>query len=601
MCGYIGTLSYSENNFSELINCNSLITCRGPDDYKELNLPLSNLSNNSNIFLQGIFNRLSIIDLSEKASQPMISDKYKTILFFNGEIFNHNELRKELEKDGEVFKTNHSDSEVVLIGLSKYGEEYIGKLNGQFAITFIDSKTDSIYLIRDRLGQKPLFYSISNSNLFFGSNLISVSKLSKNKKTDENQLLNYLNLGVVPSPNTIIKDIYKVEPGSVIKVQMKNKKIQSKNSRYWNISDSLSTENYDQDQFLELFSNSVNLRMESDVDVASFLSGGLDSTSIIKMLSDNQYDINSFSVGYDDTKYDESYWFSKVIDKYRTNSIVEILSSSEINGSINFAINSFDEPYSDPSIVPSYVISKAISSKYKVAISGDGGDELLGGYKRLTAVLNRSKYYNPIKNLNKIYPNYLGTGNRFLAKSKNFLEAYSSFFQDNNFMNLLGVKADNNLFKKFIPDIDDEFKKSIITDYNFYLSEMMMLKIDRTSMANSLEVRSPFVDHKLIEFIIRINPSEANKIIGKKPIKNFLSKDFDENFLNRKKMGFVFNLEKWIFSNISSIEDEINHGKIVNNFNSDILKKLQINKSRINSQRIWKLLIIERYLERLEV
>ena len=188
-----------------------------------------------------------------------------------------------------------------------------------------------------------------------------------------------------------------------------------------------------------------------------------------------------------------------------------------------------------------------------------------------------------------------------MAKSKNFLEAYSSFFQDNNFMNLLGVKADNNFFKKFIPDIEDEFKKSIITDYNFYLSEMMMLKIDRTSMANSLEVRSPFVDHNLIEFIIRINPSEANKIIGKKPIKSFLSKDFDEDFLNRKKMGFVFNLEKWIYSNISSIEDEINHGKIVNNFNSDILKKLQINKSRINSQRIWKLLIIERYLERLEI
>ena len=178
--------------------------------------------------MQGIFNRLSIIDLSEEASQPMISDKYKTILFFNGEIFNHNELRKELEKDGEVFKTNHSDSEVVLIGLSKYGEEYINKFNGQFAITFIDSKTDSIYLIRDRLGQKPLFYSISNSNLFFGSNLISVSKLSKNKKTDENQLLNYLNLGVVPSPNTIIKNIYKVEPGSVIKVQMNNKKFKQK-------------------------------------------------------------------------------------------------------------------------------------------------------------------------------------------------------------------------------------------------------------------------------------------------------------------------------------------------------------------------------------
>tara|TARA_B100000902_G_C27318525_1_gene922796 strand:- start:2746 stop:4545 length:1800 start_codon:yes stop_codon:yes gene_type:complete len=598
MCGFIGSVSYTNKDFNKIKKCNDLILCRGPDEYKELNINSQDIFGISNLFLQFIFNRLSIIDLSEKASQPMISKKYKTILLFNGEIYNHRELRKELEKEGEKFYSNHSDSEVVLVGLSKYGPEYIKKLNGQFAITFVDTSKSKVYLFRDRLGQKPLFYISDNNQLQFSSNLISLSRLSSNKNLDEKQIINYLNLGVVPSPYTVFNNIYKVEPGSFVEFKFEKEKIDLTINKYWKIEDKFSNKPFDQEEFYSIFLDSVTSRMESDVDVANFLSGGIDSTSIIKMLVKNNYDVNSFSVGYGDDKYDESYWFDQVSEKYDLNHTTQTLKIGELDKDIDSAIDSFDEPYSDPSIVPSYTLSKLISKKYKVAISGDGGDELLGGYKRTSLILGRKKYLNNLKYLNNVYPNFLGTGNKFSLNSKDFNNSYASFFEDRNLLSLLGEKNPENRFNDFIPDIKDEYKKAIITDYKFFLSEMMMLKIDRTSMASSLEVRSPFVDHRLVEYILGSSYKYFDVKNPKKPIKEYLSKDFDRKFLERRKMGFVFNMEEWVYTNIGKIENVINSGKIINQMNKGIVDKLSIKRSRINSHRIWKMYILEKYLER---
>ena len=349
----------------------------------------------------------------------------------------------------------------------------------------------------------------------------------------------------------------------------------------------------------ELFSEAVTKRMDSDVEVANFLSGGIDSTAIIKSLNDQNYLINSYSVGYKNDKYDESYWFNQVVKKYDLNHHTQYLSKNDISEDIEAAISSFDEPYADPSIVPSYTLSRLISEKYKVAISGDGGDELLGGYIRLQNLFLRKKYLNSFKYLNKIYPNSLGTGNKFIKNSKNFNEAYSSYFEDLNFTRLLGIDNNQNPLNGLMSNVEDEYKKALITDYNFYLSEMMMLKVDRTSMANSLEVRSPFVDHKLVEYIVGSSYEYFDKDKPKKLLKNQLSSDFDNAFLNRKKMGFVFNLENWIYSNINEIKDVINSDTLSSNLNLEVIDKLSINKSRINAQRIWKLYIIEKYISRL--
>jgi asparagine synthase (glutamine-hydrolysing) len=599
MCGFIGNVSNSRVDINALVETNHLITCRGPDETKNLDINTKEFFGIQDINLQLIFNRLSIIDLSPKASQPMVSKEHKTISMFNGEIYNHRELRKELIKDGETFESNHSDSEVVLLGLSRYGMSYINKLNGQFAIFFIDTKKSKAFLIRDRLGQKPIFYHLLGDKLQFSSNLLSLLKINQHQTLDEKQIYNYLNLGVVPSPSTLFKNYFKVKPGTFLEIDLNVNIYKSKETKYWDIEEKHSSKKFDVEEFMNLFSDSVTKRMESDVDVANFLSGGIDSTSIIKMLSEKDHPVNSFSVSYEDDRYDESYWFNQVVDKYNLNHQTQKLTKDDLNGDIESAINAFDEPYADPSIVPSFTLSRLISENYKVAISGDGGDELLGGYLRLQQLLGRKKYLHPAKYLNNIYPNFLGTGNRFLKNSSNFSEAYSSYFEDINFTKLLGINASNRIFEELIPNTENTYKKTLIADYNLYLTEMMMLKVDRTSMANSLEVRSPFVDHDLVEYTLGTSHEYFDINNPKKILKEFLSEDFNNEFLNRKKMGFVFNLEKWVFNNINTIKDTVHEGDIIRNLNPNIIDRLLINKSRINAQRIWKIFILEKYLSRL--
>ena len=241
MCGFIGKVSFDEINSQEVLNCNNLIECRGPDERKQLN-GNSTYSFRSNVDFNYslVFNRLSIIDLSGSASQPMISKQFNSLILFNGEIFNHQYLRKELEKKNIKFFTDHSDTEVLLNGLSYYGLEFLNKVVGQFAIVFFDFNKNNVYLIRDRLGQKPLFYKLLPDSLTFSSNLKSLIALNKDKSIDETSLFTYLDLGVVPSPKTIIKDIHKLKPGEIVKFEFQNNKIKKSNIQYWNIEEFVS-------------------------------------------------------------------------------------------------------------------------------------------------------------------------------------------------------------------------------------------------------------------------------------------------------------------------------------------------------------------------
>ena len=222
MCGFLGTISKLNFELDTFINANELQTCRGPDETICIKSSDFEFLNNLNLNSAFIFNRLSIIDLSKEASQPMVSKNYKTLVMFNGEIFNHRSLRQELLNEGVDFYTSHSDTEVVLNGLSHFGIDFINKLIGQFSIFFIDSNSQKAYLIRDRLGQKPLFFSLNQNELSFSTNLKSLVKTIKNKEVDIEQLTNYLNLGVVPSPNTIIKNCFKLKPGEIIEIDLNN-------------------------------------------------------------------------------------------------------------------------------------------------------------------------------------------------------------------------------------------------------------------------------------------------------------------------------------------------------------------------------------------
>lgn len=591
MCGYLGKFSTEKFSTELLKNENNRIICRGPDSTHFFK------STNNNVSYTYLFNRLSIIDLSEKANQPMFSEKFGTEILFNGEIFNHKELRKELENNLVNFCTNHSDTEVVLLGLSKYGSSYINKLRGQFSFVFHNKSQKTILFARDRMGQKPLYYSIDNNNLVFGSNFISVKNISKKNDINESSLMEYMSLGTITSPNTLINEIYKVCPGEKIEMSYSKGNFEILNKEnYWNLINFLDNKKFNNEEFMEILYHSVKLRLESDVPIANFLSGGIDSTTIVKIMSEIRDSVNTFNVEIDNPIYDESYWAKLVSNKFNTNhQSIKIVPNFTIS-EIDEIINSIDEPYSDPSLIPSYLLSKEISKKYKVAISGDGADELLGGYDRvLLSMKENNKILNFFSKSYEFYPSFLGTGN-FLAKwSSDVEEVYNSFLVDKKLINLLNL-YDSKKFKINFDFRKEKYKNLMFLEYKYFFSDMMLFKVDRTSMANSLEIRSPFVDHKLIEYVFSHKQTNQFDNPPKKILKDYLIDDFGNDFINRKKKGFVFDVENWVFSNLNVLDQTFKNGKIVNELNPNILRILSINKSRINSHRLWRLYILEKYL-----
>ena len=602
MCGFLGKISNSPISLERLNKANIHNVCRGPDALKcETGKYLKDSDLNKDVYFNFIFNRLSIIDLSDDAMQPMYSKNFSTWIMFNGEIYNHRKLKKILIEKGVEFFTDHSDTEVLLNGISYFGLDFINSVIGQFSIMFYDEKINKMYLIRDRVGQKPLFYKSDSEEVVFGSNLKSVVSGLENVQILDRSLNDYINFGVIPSPNTLFKNIYKVEPGSYLEFDLNGTKYTKKEFKYWNIDNFIDNRAFKKEEFFETYYSAVNLRLESDVPVANFLSGGIDSTSIIKALNDNQSKkINTFSITNKNSKYDESFWIDQVHKKYNTNHISSDVSLNLTNEDILNSINIFDELYCDPSTVPSYILNREISREYKVAISGDGGDELLGGYKRFNFMLKTNTFnHKLIKNAFNLYPGFLGTGNKILKYSNNRKEAYSSYFSDSKLLKLFDLQSNTKFADKFMSNGSGLYKDLLRTEYKFYLFEMMTTKVDRTSMANSVEVRSPFLDHRLIEYILKSENTYFFNEDPKKILKDYLKPDFDESFLNREKQGFVFDLENWIFQNISFVKDEIKNGKIVNDLNPNILSKLSVNKSRINGLRIWKLFFLEKYLEQI--
>ena len=591
MCGFIGEISFNKIAKEKINSANKQIECRGPDEKKIYQNFLDLNNNKINLFL--IFNRLSIVELTKHGSQPMYEEILNTLIMFNGEIFNHQELKKEIldSNNGVTFKSANSDTELLLIGLSLYGESFVNKLIGQFSFIFIDFNSFDLIMCRDRLGQKPLYFNLESDSLKFSSNLNALKDISQNADLDFSRVSDYLSLNIFPGTKTIYKKILKVNPGQLIKLDLKTLKISSEYI-YWNLNNYIDEKVFDYDEFLHTLNNSIEIRSKADVPVASFLSGGLDSTSIVKNLYDSNIEVNTFSVIYNDKKFDESKWIKKVVKKYKTNHISINLDKPSYDNVIE-ALDSLDEPYADPSVVPSYFLCKEISNHYKVAISGDGGDELFGGYLRTEKVLNRKKFYvNRLDKLYKIYPNILGTGAKFNRYSQNPAQAYGSFLQDLKFLKLLDLNKNLIYEDSFINNSYSSLRKSLIaSDYQFYLSELMMLKVDRTSMKNSLEVRSPFVDHRLVEYMLSTNLDSDPRLIHKNLLKDYLLKDFGSDFINRKKMGFVFNVKNFIFENRNEIYDHI---ELLPFIEKKHLKKLFLFRSRTNSNRLWNLFTLSR-------
>lgn len=591
MCGFIGVISNKHINNSSIEKSDNFLNCRGPDDHKSIESKLEN----KNIHFS--FHRLSIVDLSENASQPMASKRYNSEIMFNGEIYNHVFLRNELESQGIKFNTSHSDTETLLAGLSVLGNKFLEKVEGQFSVAFLNKDDNTITLIRDRLGQKPLYYTLNKDELIFSSNFKSILSYKKNFTIDEKQISTFLELGCVPSPNTLDKEIFKLEPGELIEISLNDLVIINK-IKYWDIKNFLKDNEFDKNVFFKLFHESVEKRLLSDVPIANLLSGGIDSTSIIKSLHEQGVSkINTYSINNKNKEFDESFWSNKVVDKYKTNHKFKEIDGKNLASSVDpiKVIESFDEPYSDPSIFPSFMIYDQISKDYKVAISGDGGDELLGGYEKIHFSMKKGFFPLFIMKLIKkvILPKY-GTGGSLHSISSSPEFSFLSLTIDTKLINLLSLKSTSNFEERFMKKDIKGLKKLLICDYNFYFSELMLLKVDRMSMANSLEIRSPFLDHKLVEYIVSTNLSFFDVNNPKALLKDYLNTDFDSDFIDRKKMGFVFDLENWIYNNKDFLNQIILESKL---FKIKNVEKLFSKKTRINATRILKIVTISLFIK----
>ena len=428
---------------------------------------------------------------------------------------------------------------------------------------------------------------------------MSITNILKNKTLNQKALNNYLNVGVIPGEDTILDQVSEVLPAQIIEIDVENLRL-TKSFNYWAIEKIAGDSEFKNEEFFALFKDSVKIRQIADVPVAYFLSGGIDSTSILQSAYETSTEkINTFSVTHENKKYDESVWSNIASNKFNTNHNVEVMKEDIGIELINNSLDSIDQPYFDPSVVPSYILSNIISKNYKVAISGDGGDELLCGYERVIKSHSINKRTNLSKFLFNIYPSFLGTGNKILKYSKNISDSYWSFHEDLKLMKLLNLEPDFSYRDKYTSNSTKSLKDLMVSDYKFFLSQMMLFKVDRTSMANSLEVRSPYLDYRLIEYVLGSNLNFINHEEPKKVMKTYLSNNFDDNFLNRNKKGFVFNVENWVYNNINYLDSELRDSIVTSEYNKNILRSLSLNKTRINGIRIWKLFVLSQYMKRL--
>ena len=606
MCGFLVQFSQKDDDFNNFEIANDLLDKRGPDStgyYKD--------SENHKFG----FKRLSILDLDASANQPMVDHQNRYVIVFNGEVYNFKQLRNEIEQSGGSFLTSHSDTEAILEGYKIWGSDILDKLEGQFSFVIFDKVNRTLFMARDRVGQKPLFYKITKESIIISSTLEPIIKLTNSFEVDLESVYTFLQVGVIPAPKTIFKNINKLKNGEFITFDVQSNHILEKRI-YWSPEQFIDYKKFDYEEFISIFGEAVKKRCVADVEISSFLSGGLDSTSIIKKASEHLPSMNTFSVGFLDKQFDESYWAEMASSKFDIPNTLEKIDENLLLKILPDSLDAYDEPFYDSSSIPTFLVSKLMSNTSKVALSGDGGDELLGGYQRYTW----SNYNNyipfpfktPLSFISNrmVKNNSISTGtNQYLSMlNKNSSERYESFFVDKNFTDILGI---SDFSYDFISnnwlDTEDDFKSMQATDYNFYLPEVMMTKIDRASMANSLEIRSPFVDHKLIEYILSVESrgytATRNK---KKPLKKFLSDDFDDNFLSRKKMGFAVPLESWIKG---SLRDEVfntldNKQSFVNqelNYNTvNLFDNLEQGQKSFKN-RIWKLYVLEKNIQKYNI
>ena len=569
--------------------------------------------------------RLAILDLDPRSNQPYEDNNH--IIVFNGEIYNFNDIKKELESFGHTFKTT-SDTEVIIKGYQQWGDACFEKLIGMFAICIYDIENNSISLVRDRVGVKPLFFLKDEKHIAFSSESRAINFLFDNKlEISKSALLGYFSLGYVPAEDSIFSGIIKIKPGTITRINLDSFELETK--EFWNITDYLSDnklEEKDISDLENLITDSIKLRQVSDVKLGSFLSGGLDSSYVTKVIQDNvePEKINSFTVGFKEN-YDEAPHAKKVADYIGTNHHTYYINPNDIKSIIeNFPLY-FDEPYSDEAAIPMIYLSEMSKKNVKAVISSDGGDELFAGYPRYKNALkyNRllSKIPHPILNLVKISASILeplipskGKNKNFLWRLKNIINSDKKIQLSNILYfgdripapvlksvltkELLKSKINHNYYFKTTKEISP-VKHILCIDFKERLVNQMLVKVDKSTMAASIEGREPLLDHRLFEFMFSKNDDAFIKDgVQKSLFREIIHRKFsDKEILNKPKLCFNTPIKKWLKEDFSEFVD--NQFKSINDLKIPYLKGDQIlqfwedyKKGKVHYQNLlWRILI----------
>lgn len=517
--------------------------------------------------------RLSIIDTRSVAHQPMWDSTKRYCIIFNGEIFNYRELKEELEANGFVFVST-SDTEVLLNLYIRDGEACLGKLNGFFSFCIYDKLEQTLFVARDRYGIKPLLYLFDEDKFLFASEMKSLQHYGINKELDYSSLYTYLQLNYIPAPHTIFTHVKKLLPGHYLKVAQKKIQVH----RYYEIPAGEKTPlSYDQakEAFANLLEDSVKRRLVADVPVGAFLSGGIDSSVITALAKKHKPDLHTFSIGFRDEKFfDETNYANLVAGHFKTDHTVFSLTNQDLFEHVHDVLDYIDEPFADSSAINVYILSKETRKHATVALSGDGADELLGGYNKHAAfhrTLHPGWKEQLIQSLDPLWralpqSRNNAVGNRVrqfhrFAEGMN-LDASERYWQWAGFAlesqagELLSpasrekfLQQEYQLRKKELLStvpVKATMRDILLTDTQFVLPNDMLTKVDLMSMAHGLEVRVPFLDYRLVNFIFSLpDDYKITSSIRKRILQDSFKELLPAKLYKRPKKGFEVPLLKW--------------------------------------------------------
>ena len=628
MCGITGILAFNEKGkqyLSKVSSATYTLLKRGPDG--------EGIYFNKNVALG--HRRLSIIDTSNAASQPFTESTERYTIVFNGEIFNYKQLRKQLESKGIKFKSQ-SDTEVLLQLYISEKENCLEKLDGEFAFAIYDSQNEELFLARDRFGIKPLYYYKDDERFVFGSELKALMEFDIPKVIDKTALQLYFHLNYIPSPYSIFENVKKLESGTFMKANLKGITEEKKYYSIPYLSELKNIPSYESAKktFKSLLELSVQQRMIADVPLGTFLSGGIDSSIITAIAAQNTKHLNSFSIGFkDEPLFDETEHAQLLAKKYKTNHTVFQLSNNDLFANLQQVLDYTDEPFADSSALAVNILSMHTKKHVTVALSGDGADELFAGYNKHAAELKaraggikaglvksshsilkqlpksrNSKTGNKIRQLEKFAEGMkMSPQERYWQWAKwagytskqLFSKKYSSDINANTF-----EKSKSNILK----NISDDYNSVLLTDMKLVLENDMLVKVDRMSMSQSLEVRVPFLDHKIVDFAFSLPvdykiDNKARKKIIRDTFKDLLPLEL----LSKKKQGFEVPMLKWFKTDLKSmITNELLEDKFIAEqgiFNLDEIKKLKAqlfsNSPNDAVEKVWALIVFQYWFLRI--